>query len=396
MAEETKPDPQKAQQRKVYIAGAIMLIPFCFCMYLIFGTGAQKEPETAGANGVNVTIPDGKAQKTEDNKQKAVEKVRNQDAQAQRLQTLGDDAFSLLDDGKSEETKIQGQDPVKQSQAANRAMQKQARSFYRPTKNPEVEALKEQVETLNEQLEAQRAATTQIDPIALAEKQYQLAQKYFGNGTGTAEADPANGKKSKSKKSRIFPIREGDISASTLNPTLDFSQERNMGFNTATRRSELQANTIRACVAEDQVIRVGGMVRLRLLDAVRIEGVAIPRNTTLYGMSRIDGIRLQVVVSSIEYGGRIFDVNAESYDMDGQPGLNIPDSRERRAVKEALASIGQGAGMSVNVTKSAGQQIVSDLSRNAISATTKYVAEKLKEVKITLKANHQLLLISEE
>ena len=113
-------------------------------------------------------------------------------------------------------------------------------------------------------------------------------------------------------------------------------------------------------------------------------------------MSRIDGIRLQVVVSSIEYGGRIFDVNAMSYDLDGQPGLNIPDSRERRAIKEALASIGQSAGMSVNVTKSAGQQIVSDLSRSAISATTKYVAEKLKEVKITLKANHQLLLISEE
>lgn len=373
-----------------------MLIPFCFCMYLIFGTGAQREPETAGANGVNVTIPDGKAQKTEDNKQKAVEKVRNQDAQTQRLQTLGDDAFSLLDDGKSEETKIQGQDPVKQSQAANRAMQEQARSFYRPTKNPEVEALKEQVETLNEQLEAQRATATQIDPVALAEKQYQLAQKYFGNGTGKDEAAPANGKKSKSKKSRIFPIREGDISASTLNPTLDFSQERNMGFNTATQRSELQANTIRACVAEDQVIRVGGMVRLRLLDAVRIEGVTIPRNTALYGMSRIDGIRLQVVVSSIEYGGRIFDVNAMSYDLDGQPGLNIPDSRERRAIKEALASIGQSAGMSINVTKSAGQQIVSDLSRSAISATTKYVAEKLKEVKITLKANHQLLLISEE
>ncbi len=96
MVEETKPDPQKAQQRKVYIAGAIMLIPFCFCMYLIFGTGAQREPETAGANGVNVTIPDGKAQKTEDNKQKAVEKVRNQDAQTQRLQTLGTMPFHCL------------------------------------------------------------------------------------------------------------------------------------------------------------------------------------------------------------------------------------------------------------------------------------------------------------
>lgn len=396
MAEEIKQDPQKAQQRKVIIAAAIMLIPFCFCMYLIFGAGTKKEPDAAGANGVNVTIPDGKAQKTEGNKQKAVEKVRSQDAQAQRLQSLGDDAFSLLDDGKSEEPKQQENDPVKQSQEANRAMQEQARSFYRPTKNPEVEALKEQVETLNEQLEAQRATSAQMDPIALAEKQYQLAQKYLGNGTGAAGAAPATGKKSKSKKSLMRPVRESDVSASTLNPTLDFSQERNMGFNTATRRSELQANTIRACIAEDQVIRVGGMVRLRLLDAVRIEGVTIPRNTTLYGMSRIDGIRLQVVVSSIEYGGRIFDVNAMSYDLDGQPGLNIPDSRERRAIKEALASIGQSAGMSVNVTKSAGQQIVSDLSRSAISATTKYVAEKLKEVKITLKANYQLLLISEE
>jgi len=111
MAEEIKQDPQKAQQRKVIIAAAIMLIPFCFCMYLIFGAGTKKEPDAAGANGVNVTIPDGKAQKTEGNKQKAVEKVRSQDAQAQRLQSLGDDAFSLLDDGKSEEPKQQVNDP---------------------------------------------------------------------------------------------------------------------------------------------------------------------------------------------------------------------------------------------------------------------------------------------
>lgn len=396
MAEDPKQDPQKAQQRKVYIAAAIMLIPFCFCMYLIFAAGGKKEPEIAGANSVNVNIPDGKPQKTEDNKQKAVEKVRSQDAQTQRLQTLGDDSFSLLDDGKNVEPKQSENDPVKQSQQANRAMQEQARNFYRPTRNPEIEALKQQVETLNEQLEAQRAAATQVDPIALAEKQYQLAQKYLGNGAGETQGTTTTGKKGKTKKSRMHPIRESDISASTLNPTLDFSQERNMGFNTATRRSEQNVNTIRACVAEDQVIRVGSMVRLRLLDAVRIEDVTIPRNTTIYGMSRIDGVRLQVVVSSIEYAGRVFDVNAESYDLDGQPGLNIPDSRERRAIKEALASIGQGAGMSVNVTKSAGQQIVSDLSRNAISATTKYVAEKLKEVKISLKANHQLLLISEE
>lgn len=94
---------------------------------------------------------------------------------------------------------------MKQSQAANRAMQEQARSFYRPTKNPEVEALKEQVETLNEQLEAQRATATQIDPVALAEKQYQLAQKYFGNGTERTRLLRQMGKRAKARNRESSP-----------------------------------------------------------------------------------------------------------------------------------------------------------------------------------------------
>jgi len=135
---------------------------------------------------------------------------------------------------------------------------------------------------------------------------------------------------------------------------------------------------------------------LRLLEAVRIDGVTIPRNTPLYGLATISGMRLQVTVSSVEYGGRIFAVEAVAYDLDGQPGLNVPNSRERTALKEALASVGQTAGTSVNVTRSAGQQVLSELARGGLQASSQYVAGKLREVKITLKANHQLLLISKQ
>ena len=100
-------------------------------------------------------------------------------------------------------------------------------------------------------------------------------------------------------------------------------------------------------------------MQLRLLEAVRIDDtVTIPRNTPLYGLATISGMRLQVTVSSVEYGGRIFAVEAVAYDLDGQPGLNVPNSRERTALKEALASVGQTAGTSVNVTRSAGQQVL--------------------------------------
>ena len=105
-----------------------------------------------------------------------------------------------------------------------------------------------------------------------------------------------------------------------------------------------------------------------------------PCRTSLYGEASLDGVRLRIVVRSIRYQGRIFPLEAAAYDLDGQPGLNIPDSRERRAVKEALADIGQQTGTSIDISRNAGQQVLADISRTALRATTRYAAEKLKEV----------------
>ena len=193
------------------------------------------------------------------------------------------------------------------------------------------------------------------------------------------------------------PVREGEVEASTLDPRADFTVERNLGFLTAAgAAAEADIPTVRACIARAQVIRAGSTVQLRLLEDVRIDETVIPRNTPLYGTASLGGDRLQIVVSSVEYGGRIFDVEAAAYDMDGQRGLNVPDSRERTALKEALASAGQTAGTSVNITRSAGQQVLSELARGGLQASSRYVAEKLREVKVTLKADHRILLISKQ
>ncbi len=236
------------------------------------------------------------------------------------------------------------------------------------------------------------------DPLELAEEQYKLARKYLGGGVAVDEetVEPTKQRKD-SRLSVMRPVREGEVEASTLDTRADFTIERNLGFLTAAGDvAHADIPTVRACVAQTQIIRAGSTVQLRLLEAVRIDGVTIPRYTPLYGLATISGMRLQVTVSSVEYGGRIFAVEAVAYDLDGQPGLNVPNSRERTALKEALASVGQTAGTSVNVTRSAGQQVLSELARGGLQASSQYVAGKLREVKITLKANHQLLLISKE
>lgn len=393
MTQENRPavDFERQRKRKVALFAVVLSLPVFIILWMLYGGGDQTPRSDTG--GINVTVPEGKAQKTEANKQKAAERVR---FEGQRVQTLGDNAFSLIDDGLTAQPAEQD-DPMRRAEEANRAMQSQVRSFYAApsARNSETEALRRQVQELSEQLEASRQVQ-QYDPLEMAEKQYQMAQKYLG---GTAPEPEKEQPKSTSRR-KVFPmrpVREGKVVVSTLNPQADFSSERNLGFLTAAG-SPLQndAPSVQACVAQTQVIRVGSTVRLRLLDAVRIDGCLIPRNTIIYGQSSISGTRLQVAVESIEYAGRIFTVDATAYDLDGQKGLNVPNSKERTALKNALASFGQSAGTSVNFNNDAGQQIVTELARDGVQATSRYIAEKLREVKITLKANHQLYLVSKE
>ena len=66
------------------------------------------------------------------------------------------------------------------------------------------------------------------------------------------------------------------------------------------------------------------MVRLRLLEEAAVDGVRLPRGTSLYGEASLDGVRLRIVVRSIRYQGRIFPLEAAAYDLDGQPGSTSP------------------------------------------------------------------------
>ena len=385
---------ERQRKRKVLLFAAILGCIFLVVLWFIFRPAPVKSQE--GAAGINTSVPDGKAQATVGDKRKAAEQLRSEEQQQKRMMTLGDNLFSLLDDGlKPAEEPVPADNPALRAAEANRAMQRQVQGFYAaPQRNTEVEALKEQVAVLQSQLDAERQ---QPDPLELAEEQYKLARKYLGGGTVADETAGPTKLRRDSRLSVMLPVREGEVEASTLDLRADFTVERNLGFLTATgRAAENQVSTVRACVAQTQVIRAGSTVQLRLLEAVRIDDTVIPRNTPLYGLATISGMRLQVTVSSVEYGGRIFTVEAVAYDLDGQPGLNVPNSRERTALKEALASVGQTAGTSVNVTRSAGQQVLSELARGGLQASSQYVAGKLREVKITLKANHQLLLISKE
>ena len=386
--------------RQLKFVGVVTVMTLLCGIFLWYLFAPKPAPQQAGTGGYNVTIPEATVKPAETDKRKVYEQEQYEQQRREKLQSLGD----VMDDRlpvtgeMADATVPAAPTAIDESDAAYRRISGEMAAFYTPAPscgNTEVEALKEQVAALQSQLDAERQ---QPDPLELAEEQYKLARKYLGGGVAVDEetVEPTKQRKD-SRLSVMRPVREGEVEASTLDTRADFTIERNLGFLTAAGDvAHADIPTVRACVAQTQIIRAGSTVQLRLQEAVRIDGVTIPRNTLLYGLATITGMRLQVVVSSVEYGGRIFAVEAVAYDLDGQPGLNVPNSRERTALKEALASVGQTAGTSVNVTRSAGQQVLSELARGGLQASSQYVAGKLREVKITLKANHQLLLISKQ
>lgn len=77
-------------------------------------------------------------------------------------------------------------------------------------------------------------------------------------------------------------------------------------------------------------------------------------------------------------------------------GLFVPNTAERTAMKEAAANIGGSFGTSISFARSASQQLVMDVTRGVLGGGSQYLATKMREVKVAVKANYQLLLISKK
>ena len=372
----------------VLLVAAALLVPFTLFMWRIFGT--KETPQQEGAAGINFSVPEGREQQIESSKQKVVAKVRTEALQAQRLLTLGEESFSLLDD--RTEQPPSRQNPMQEADEANRALQRSSHKPMRPAPPSGrsnicgVRSRNSPHGSMRRRRQLRRSAGAGRATISTGSEVPRRRDAAHRHRTGRTEtALPC-----------CAPCRNG-TDGFDARRSGNSARERNAGFLTAEGEKGPEHNTaVSACIAQTQTVRSGEMVRLRLLEEAAVDGVRLPRGTSLYGEASLDGVRLRIVVRSIRYQGRDLSPRSRSLRSGRQPGLNIPDSRERRAVKEALADIGQQTGTSIDISRNAGQQVLADISRTALRATTRYAAEKLKEVKITLKADHRIYLLSKE
>ncbi len=77
-------------------------------------------------------------------------------------------------------------------------------------------------------------------------------------------------------------------------------------------------------VHEDQAIKEGQQVKLRLTKEITADGITIPANTILYAVCNLADDRLRLSVRSLQLGGQLIPLDLDVYDTDGSPGINVP------------------------------------------------------------------------
>lgn len=147
--------------------------------------------------------------------------------------------------------------------------------------------------------------------------------------------------------------------------------------------------SIRAVIhGEQKNITSSSQVVLRLLDPIEIDGVNIPRNTTIIGMASFHTNRVMINIENIAYNNNVYPFRGTIYDQDGFQGIYFPDNLVNDAKKEAGSETVSSAEVNLNGLRGMVNTGVNAL----VNATKDVVSGSMRETKITLPANYKLII----
>ncbi len=411
--------PLTLQEKRRYMKFAVyplFFLIFAGIVLLIYSPTEKEKAEAEKERGFNTEIPSPEESRMEGNKVSAYEREALSKKERGRKDTFLEmselfnrnkdrkDTVPSVDSGVNLELPsvpetAQTHNPVRSSTSAYRDMNRSLTTIYTPRETSREEELLRRIKELEKRQNMEPSQEQSLEEkMALMEKSYELAARY--NGKQTLSVTPTDDRKDRTSVKPVKRIRQ-EVVSSLAQPVNDgdfiagVSEERNTGFHTPVGRTPVSdRNTIAACVHGTQTVSDGQALRVRLLEAMAVDDRLIPKGTVLTGGTRIQGERMDIVITNVEYQGTVIPVELEVYDADGQQGILVPNSLEYDAVREIAAGMGGSMGSSISISTDAGAQIASDLGKGVIQGVSQYITKKMSTVKVTLKAGHRLLLHS--
>ena len=385
----TPKTPAERERLKRLAVYTLLTLSCLVCLWLIFAPSGDDQTVKGKAN---TELPDGTTDGMPETKLAAYEQEAMKKEKAQNDSTIS--AVTLQLDTVTAPAEPAVPDEIQNSANAYQQAQASLQDFYVPdySQTEQVAELQARINELEMQNAMAQQQTQQPNEMELLERSYQLAAQYMGNDNNANSQAPPVQSDEKGKRN-AQPVQ--NVTHNVVSTLSAASNER--GFNTSVgMKRSVGKNTIAAVIAGNQSVTNGQSVKLRTTEPMWIGNRLIPRNTVVFGASRLQDERLEIEITSVETNGSIYEVELKVYDSDGQEGINIPNSMESDALHEIGANMGSTMGSSINISTDAGAQIASDVGRGLINGVSQYLTKKMRTVKVHLKSGYRVMLYQPE
>jgi len=377
----------------------LVLIPFIVLIFYVLGGGEkkekdeQKQKEQQTAKGANYTLPDA---------DKSIAIYDKMDNYSSKKEVTTSHDYNIAG-----ETDSTNEESLEEETLTEEKLLSGKRNLYKTDPVPEMNAdvstnlmahIRQKEKTVREDLENNQAeAKSENEDTHLLREDKNIKDSNEQKGstalpsTGIEELDKVFRQNSKlAKQNDSLNIRLQETSAKNEKMEAEKNKRSTLekGGKSGFKPKESAVLVIEAEVYETTTVLTGNRVKLRLLEEAWLNGVKIPANTFLYGICEVSNERLQIEVLQIPVGEKFVPVEVTVCDLDGLPGLYVPDNASRKVAKEVGSSANTSSmfGVSNNPLTYMGMQ--------AADKTAQSLLKMIRIKKVTIKKNTLVYLIN--
>jgi conjugative transposon TraM protein len=151
----------------------------------------------------------------------------------------------------------------------------------------------------------------------------------------------------------------------------------------------MEQNAIKAEVYGNQTLVSGAVIKLVLLQDISLSGVSIPKSTFVFGECSLNGERLTVDITSIQFNNSIYPVALSLYDVDGLEGIYVPGAIARDAAKKSTGQTLQEVQLN-----SLDPSLEVQAASAGIEAAKGMLTKKTRLIQVTAKAGYKVFLVN--
>ncbi|WP_019991337.1 conjugative transposon protein TraM [Rudanella lutea] len=157
-------------------------------------------------------------------------------------------------------------------------------------------------------------------------------------------------------------------------------------------RDEAINGTFRAVTNQNQTVVSGGRIQLQLLEYMTIQDVVIPSGTLLHSVGNFGAEQVGVQITSVQIRNRIYPIRLSVYDMDGLPGIYVPNVIAVQEGRLATVQAIGGVNISTPTTGSNIGQAAASAAQARVHGVQNLFQCKGRLQKAALKGNYYVLL----